>query len=101
MSGHGELKAKTFGDGNFVIVEIVDDGPGIPREAKSRVFEPFFTTKGMGEGTGLGIVRRIVTGHGGEIRVDSKPGETSFKLRLPIDGPRRDQNEDGDVPNGG
>ena len=53
MSGHGKLKAKTFGDGNFVIVEIVDDGPGIPREAKSRVFEPFFTTKGMGKGTGL------------------------------------------------
>jgi signal transduction histidine kinase len=73
-----------------VLVEISDDGPGIPREAKNRIFEPFFTTKGVGEGTGLGldIVRRIVTGHGGEIRVDSAPGQTTFKVRLPIDGPR-------------
>jgi signal transduction histidine kinase len=72
-------------------VETIDDGPGIPRQIKSRIFEPFFTTKGVGEGAGLGldIVRRIVTGHGGEIRVDSTPEETSFKVRLPIDEPRR------------
>ncbi len=72
-------------------MEISDDGPGIPREVRNRVFEPFFTTKGVGEGTGLGldIVRRIVAGHGGEIRVDSEPGETSFKVRLPVGGPRR------------
>ena len=62
---------------------------GIPREVKNRVFEPFFTTKGVGEGTGLGldIVRRIVAGHGGEIRVDSQPGETRFKVRLPVNRP--------------
>ena len=72
-------------------MEISDDGPGIPRGVQGRVFEPFFTTKGVGEGTGLGldIVRRIVAGHGGEIRVDSEPGETSFKVRLPVAGPRR------------
>ncbi len=55
---------------------VYDYGPGIPREAKSRIFEPFFTTKGVGEGTGLGldIVRRIASGHGREIRVDSPSG---------------------------
>ena len=92
MNGHGKLKVKTSRDGGeHVLVEITDDGPGIPREIKSRILEPFFTTKGVGEGTGLGldIVRRIVTGHGGEIRVDSTPGETSFRVRLPVDGPRR------------
>jgi signal transduction histidine kinase len=91
MDGHGKLKVKTSGDEEYVLVEISDDGPGIPREVKNRVFEPFFTTKGVGEGTGLGldIVRRIVAGHGGEIRVDSEPGETSFKVRLPVGGPRR------------
>jgi signal transduction histidine kinase len=91
MRGHGNLKVKTSRDNGHVLVEISDDGPGIPWEAKNRIFEPFFTTKGVGEGTGLGldIVRRIVAGHGGEIRVDSAPGETTFKVRLPIDGPRR------------
>jgi signal transduction histidine kinase len=92
MDGCGKLKVKTSRDGGeHVLVEITDDGPGIPRQIKSRIFEPFFTTKGVGEGTGLGldIVRRIVRGHGGEIRVDSTPGETSFKVRLPIDESRR------------
>ena len=97
MGGHGKLKVKVSGDEEYVLVEIADDGPGIPREVKNRIFEPFFTTKGVGEGTGLGldIVRRIVAGHGGEIRVDSGPGQTSFKVRLPVDGPRRGPEEDG------
>ena len=82
MNGQGELEVRTSRD----------DGPGISREIKNRILEPFFTTKGVGEGTGLGldIVRRIIVGHGGEIRVDFVPGETSFKVRLPIDGSRRD-----------
>jgi signal transduction histidine kinase len=90
MNGQGKLKVKTSRDDGHVLVEIADDGPGISREIKNRIFEPFFTTKGVGEGTGLGldIVRRIVAGHGGEIRVDSVPRETRFKVRLPIDGPR-------------
>ena len=90
---HGKLKVKTSWYENYVLVEITDDGPGIPREVKDRIFEPFFTTKDVGEGVGLGldIVRRIVAGHGGEIGVDSKPGETTFKVRLPINGPRREQ----------
>ena len=91
MEGRGKLKVKTSWDEDYVLVEINDDGPGIPQEVKNRIFEPFFTTKGVGEGTGLGldIVRRIVAGHGGEIRVDSRPGETTFEIRLPINGPRR------------
>ncbi|HYQ85336.1 MAG TPA: HAMP domain-containing sensor histidine kinase, partial [Rubrobacter sp.] len=70
-----------------VLVEVVDDGPGIPRAALVHVFEPFYTTKDIGAGTGLGlaIVRRIVTDHGGEIFVQSEPGETCFTVRLPID----------------
>ncbi len=97
MGGQGKLKVKVSSDEKYVLVEIADDGPGIPREIKNRVFEPFFTTKEVGEGTGLGldIVRRIVAGHGGEIRVDSEPGATSFKVKLPIDRPRRASNEDG------
>lgn len=98
MDGEGKLKVKTSGDKENVFVEIMDDGPGIPREARKRIFEPFFTTKGVGEGTGLGldIVRRIVTGHDGEIRVDSEPGATNFKVRLPVDGPRRNESDDND-----
>jgi signal transduction histidine kinase len=97
MGGQGKLKVKVTSDEEYVLVEIADDGPGIPREIKNRVFEPFFTTKEVGEGTGLGldIVRRVVAGHGGEIRVDSKPGATSFKVQLPVDGPRRASDEDG------
>jgi signal transduction histidine kinase len=93
MEEHGKLKVKTSRYEDYVLVEITNDGPGIPREVKNRIFEPFFTTKDVGEGTGLGldIVRRIVAGHGGEIRVDSKPGETTFKVSLPINGPRREQ----------
>jgi signal transduction histidine kinase len=70
-----------------MVVEIVDDGPGIPREAQVHVFEAFYTTKEVGAGTGLGldIVRRIVAAHGGEISVRSEPGETRFTVRLPVD----------------
>ncbi len=98
MGGEGKLKVKTSGDKGNVFVEIMDDGSGIPREARKRIFEPFFTTKGVGEGTGLGldIVRRIVTAHDGEIRVDSEPGATNFKVRLPVDGPRRNESDDND-----
>ena len=68
---------------------VTDNGPGIPEEIQSRIFKPFFTTKDVGEGTGLGlqIVERIVCeNHKGEITLDSKPGETRFRVRLPISG---------------
>lgn len=85
VDGHGRITIKAFEDGDRVAVEVSDNGPGIPREARGRVFEPFFTTKEIGSGTGLGldIVRRVVAGHGGDISVDSKPGETRFTVRLP------------------
>jgi signal transduction histidine kinase len=69
-----------------VAVRIIDDGPGVAPELVPRLFEPFFTTKPKGEGTGLGlgIARRIVHKHGGEIRFISQPGRTVFEVRLPI-----------------
>lgn len=70
-----------------VLVEIADDGEGIPPEIQSRIFDQFFTTKEVGKGTGLGldIVRRIIVGqHKGDITFDSKPGDTRFQVRLPL-----------------
>jgi signal transduction histidine kinase len=69
------------------VVEISDDGPGIPQDIQSRIFEQFFTTKGVGKGTGLGlsISYSIVVGmHKGDISFNSKPGDTRFEIRLPI-----------------
>jgi signal transduction histidine kinase len=86
MDGKGELKVKTYREDNCVVVEIADNGPGIAPEIQSHIFEPFFTTKGVGNGTGLGLdtVQRIVKKHRGNIQVFSKPGETSFQVRLPL-----------------
>ena len=86
MGGKGELRVRTFREDNCVVVEIGDNGPGIPPETKAHIFEPFFTTKGVGEGTGLGLdtVQRIVKKHRGNIQVISKPGDTRFQVRLPL-----------------
>lgn len=87
MDGHGQICIRTAQEGQYVRVEIADNGPGIPPDIQSRIFEPFFTTKGVGEGTGLGldIAYRIVVGrHHGDISVSSKPGDTRFQVRLPI-----------------
>jgi signal transduction histidine kinase len=69
-----------------VVVRVTDDGPGISEQDKGRIFDPFFTTKSIGEGTGLGldIVRRIVSWHNGEIDVESQPGRTEFRVKLPV-----------------
>lgn len=87
VDGRGNITVKGFVEAGSIVVEVVDDGPGIPREARERVFEPFYTTKEVGAGTGLGldVVRRIVGAHGGEVSVRSKPGETSFAVSLPVD----------------
>ncbi len=88
MNGEGRLLIRTSQEDGYVVVEIADSGPGVAKEIQNRIFEPFFTTKGVGEGTGLGldIARRIVVGgHGGDIRVDSEPGETRFRVWLPLD----------------
>jgi signal transduction histidine kinase len=86
MKGKGELKIRTMHEGEDVLVEIVDNGEGIPAEIQTRIFEPFFTTKPMGEGTGLGLdtVYRIVRRHRGNVTFASRPGYTCFRVRLPI-----------------
>jgi signal transduction histidine kinase len=87
VNGTGKICVGTSLDHDQILVEIVDNGPGIPKEVQSHLFEPFFTTKSVGTGTGLGLVisNRIVGDrHGGEIEFESHPGETRFKVRLPI-----------------
>jgi len=73
-------------ENDYVLVEIADNGPGIPPEVQSRIFEPFFTTKGVGEGTGLGldVVHRIVRKMRGIVTLKSVPGDTRFQVRIPI-----------------
>jgi signal transduction histidine kinase len=89
MKGKGELRIRTARENDRVLVEIRDNGPGIPANIQTRIFEPFFTTKPMGEGTGLGLdmVRRIISTHHGDIQVQSQPGDTRFQIRLPISKP--------------
>ena len=87
MGGTGTLTIRTAHDGDCVLVEIGDTGPGIPPDIQQRIFEPFFTTKPVGEGTGLGLDiawRIVVKKHHGDIRVESVPGDTRFLVRLPI-----------------
>lgn len=86
MHGKGKLRVRTYRDESCAVVEIGDDGPGIPNEVQPHIFEPFFTTKGVGEGTGLGLdtVQRIVKKHRGNIQVHSKPGDTRFQVWLPL-----------------
>jgi signal transduction histidine kinase len=86
LNGKGEIKIKTYEEDQRVVVEITDNGPGIPEEIRSRIFEPFFTTKAPGHGTGLGLHIShdiIANRHHGQLLVESKPGETKFKVILP------------------
>ncbi|HZR17693.1 MAG TPA: ATP-binding protein [Verrucomicrobiae bacterium] len=87
VEGSGKICVGTFIEDNQVVVEIMDNGKGIPAEIQPRLFEPFFTTKSVGTGTGLGLLishRIVANRHGGEIEFESKPGETRFKVRLPL-----------------
>ena len=87
LDGKGHLFVRTSSECDQILVEIGDDGPGIPPDVLPHVFEPFFTTKGVGKGTGLGLdtaYRIVVTRHGGDIRVQSEPGATTFQVRLPL-----------------
>ena len=86
MGGTGVLRVRASRDDDCVVVEIGDNGPGIPPDIQPHIFEPFFTTKAVGEGTGLGLdtVQRIVKKHRGTIQVDSKPGDTRFQVWLPL-----------------
>jgi len=87
MDGTGTLTVRTALDRDRVLVEFGDTGPGVPAEIRQRIFEPFFTTKPVGEGTGLGLDiswRIVVNKHHGDMRVESSPGDTRFKVWLPL-----------------
>jgi len=86
MAANGTLRISTRADPEHVVIEIADTGPGIPAEVQARVFEAFYTTKDVGKGAGLGldIARRIIIErHRGQIAIDSRPGETILRVRLP------------------
>jgi signal transduction histidine kinase len=90
VDGHGRITVRTASENGRVLVEVSDDGPGIPDEVRERIFEPFYTTKDVGEGTGLGLdisYRVVVEDHKGDIRVFSEPGDTRFQVRLPVNEP--------------
>jgi signal transduction histidine kinase len=90
MGGTGTLTIRTSRADDCLQVEIGDTGPGIPDDIVGRIFEPFFTTKPVGEGTGLGLDiswRIVVNKHRGDLSVDSHPGDTRFRVRLPLRDP--------------
>ena len=87
MAGTGTLTIRTATDQDRLLVEFADTGPGIPDQIKDRIFEPFFTTKPVGQGTGLGLDiswRIIVSRHHGDLKVQSAPGDTRFRIWLPL-----------------
>jgi signal transduction histidine kinase len=87
VDGHGRITVRTASEDGRVLIEIADDGPGIPDDVRESIFDPFYTTKDVGKGTGLGLdisYRVIVEDHKGDIRVLSEPGDTRFQVRLPI-----------------
>jgi signal transduction histidine kinase len=84
---HGTIAISTRAEGDCAVVEIADDGPGIPEELAARIFDPFFTTKDVGRGTGLGLAtarRIVVERHAGSLTLESRPGRTVFDVRLPF-----------------
>jgi signal transduction histidine kinase len=87
--GAGRIGVVTHARGEEVVLEVADDGCGIPAEVLPRIFDPFFTTKPVGQGTGLGLAisHGIVADHGGRIEVESTPGRGSrFRVILPVGG---------------
>ena len=86
MGNEGRMRLACRLEGEMILVEIWDCGPGIPLELQERIFEPFFSTKPPGRGLGLGLdqAMRIVRKHRGHIGVESQPGSTCFRVRLPL-----------------
>jgi signal transduction histidine kinase len=87
--------------GQSVVVEVEDNGPGIPDELKERVFDAFFTTKPPGQGTGLGLqvsYRIVVVEHGGDLTLDSLPGRTTFRVTLPVSSPTLERPDESRTP---
>jgi signal transduction histidine kinase len=86
VNGQGEIRIRTRREDDQLLVEIHDNGPGIPDDVRAHLFEPFFTTKGVGKGTGLGLIisyRIVGDRHHGELEFESQPGHTVFLARLP------------------
>jgi signal transduction histidine kinase len=87
IAGQGVLTLRAFTAESVVMVDVIDDGPGIPQEIQPRIFEPFYTTKDPGVGTGLGLhiaYNIVVHKHRGQLQVASRPGETRLRVVLPI-----------------
>jgi signal transduction histidine kinase len=85
--GEGTLTVRTALEREQLLVEFRDTGPGVPEEIRGRIFDPFFTTKPVGEGTGLGLDiswRIVVNKHHGHLEVHSVPGDTRFRVFLPL-----------------
>jgi signal transduction histidine kinase len=90
MKDTGTLTVRTELDRDQVCVEFTDTGPGVPKQIQRRIFEPFYTTKPVGEGTGLGLDiswRIVVNKHHGDLSLESTPGDTRFRVRLPVTAP--------------
>ncbi|GKQ35595.1 ATP-binding protein [Streptomyces sp. A012304] len=88
--GEGTLTVRTAREGDRLLVEFRDTGPGIPPDVRGRIFDPFFTTKPVGQGTGLGLDiswRIVVNKHHGSLQVESTPGDTRFQVLLPLTAP--------------
>mgnify|MGYP000261646283 CR=1 FL=1 len=86
LNGQGAIRLITRCENNFAMVEVSDNGPGIPPAILPRIFEPFFTTKTGGVGTGMGLDTsyRIIQQHNGTMEVQSNPGQPRFIVRLPV-----------------
>ena len=90
MDGSGTLSIRTARHRDRLLIEFGDTGPGVPAEIRDRIFEPFFSTKPVGQGTGLGLdisYRIVVSRHHGDLRVESVPGDTRFRVWLPLEAP--------------
>ncbi|HOF01939.1 MAG TPA: ATP-binding protein [Spirochaetota bacterium] len=77
------IEIDSYMDQNYVVIEIIDNGDGIPDEIQNKVFDPYFTTKSYGTGLGLTIFYKIIKEHNGEVKFSSKKGETVFSIKLP------------------
>jgi signal transduction histidine kinase len=90
LGDRGTITISTRRDGACAEVAVADDGPGVPAGVRDRIFDPFFTTKDVGQGTGLGLAtahRIVVDRHDGSLTVESEPGRTVFRVRLPLPAP--------------
>jgi signal transduction histidine kinase len=90
MGGAGSLELRALRDGDWVVVEVADSGPGIAVEDQEKIFDPFYTTKAPGQGAGLGLSVShtiVVEKHRGQISLTSQPGDTRFTVKLPLHDP--------------